>query len=157
MAYGGRAETEQIDLPSGYWVRMKTKATRGDRLAAQEAMLKIRTVGLQGLSPEDREEVAVDPEDPTAQRGMLTKYHTKAYFDTWMMRLIVEWNLDDEAGNILPITVATLDGLEQEDDDVLQAAAKKRMKKPVADPPSGRRSGASFPDTRSPMPEPNAL
>lgn len=156
MPYGSnKAQVERLHLPSdpAYWVDMKTKATRGDRLAAQEAMFKVKNVKLRNLTPEEMEQVETDPEDPTAQRGMLTQYRTKAYFDMWMVRLIVEWNLDDEAGNILPITAEVLDGLEAEDDEFLQEAAKKRMKKKTVDPPSEGRSPVSSQDTPSPTPE----
>ena len=66
--------------------------------------------------------------DPASGQGVLTESESQAYFSTLLERMIVEWNLDDEQGRILPITRETLDELEAEDGDFLVKEAQARLK-----------------------------
>ena len=138
MPYLKQSEADQLALPSdsAYWVKLKTKATYGDVLAAQSAMLQI-TQGSNGSSGQ-----------------VVTEMEWAAYLRTLSMRLITEWNLDDGQGQILPISEANLELLQPEDGEFLAAEVQKRLgRRPQAEQipfvkPSGRRSTATGSSTR---------
>jgi hypothetical protein len=98
-------ETDEVALPSdpAYKVRLKKRATYGDQLAAQSAMLKL------------------DPANPG-----VNQMEWSAYIQALSVSLIVEWNLTDENDNPLPITGASLARLSSEDGQFLAAEATKR-------------------------------
>jgi hypothetical protein len=104
-------ETDVVTLPSSteidkYTVRMKRRASYGDQLEAQTAMLQV---------------------DQTMS-GMVTKMEYAAYIRALTARLIIDWNLSDENGGPLPITPANIDRLRQEDGEFLAAEAQKRLR-----------------------------
>jgi hypothetical protein len=104
-------ETVRLDLPSGdgeFWVEMKRRASYGDQLAAQAAVVKIET-------------------NAVGQTVTEQSLDTSAYVRTLVAKLIVDWNLDDESGQKLPITPESVDMLEPRDGDFLATEANKRV------------------------------
>jgi hypothetical protein len=101
-------ETDVVTLPSSpeYTVRMKRKASYGDQLEAQTAMLQVD----QSLG------------------GMVTKMEWAAYIRALTVRLIVDWNLSDENGGPLPISASSIDRLNQEDGEFLATEAQTRLR-----------------------------
>jgi len=101
------SETDLLTLPSSpeFTVRMKRKATYGDQLEAQSAMLKV---------------------DQTIA-GTVTRAEWAAYIRTLAARLITEWNLSDELGGPLPITPENIDRLNPQDGEFLAMEANKRL------------------------------
>lgn len=106
----GAGETDRLTLPSDgeFWVAMKKRAAYGDQLAAQAAVVKIETNG-------------------NGQAVTEPNLDTSAYVRTLMAKLIVDWNLDDEQGQKLPITPATVEMLDPQDGDFLAQEANKRV------------------------------
>jgi hypothetical protein len=107
LAYIQPVQTDQVDLPTaGYWVRLKKKATYGDQLAAQSAMLKLE----QGSA------------------GVISQMEWGAYIQALTVSMVVEWNVDDESGQILPISAASLNQLSAEDGQFLANEVASRAK-----------------------------
>jgi hypothetical protein len=81
--------TEKLTLPSNpaYWVELRKCLSRA-QLQQAEAVLSQATVDLHGNG-------TVKP-DIIAYRNMMMTFS------------IASWNLDDEAGNILPVTAGTV-------------------------------------------------
>ncbi len=146
MGYLSAAETDELKLPSNpdgaFWVRMKKRAQYGDNRAAQSAMLQISPGGPQsngnGGAPQ-----------------MVTDVEIGAYLGTLAVRLIVEWNLTDEAENPLPITLENLDRLDPEDGDFLATEAQKRVggRTPEKQVPFGTPSTQPSTGTKSKTPK----
>ena len=101
-------ETDTFPLPSSpeFHVTMKRRASYGDQLDAQSAMLHVD----QGFG------------------GTVTKMEWAAYIRALTVKLIVSWDLSDENGAPLPITAGSLDRLNQEDGEFLALEAQKRLK-----------------------------
>jgi hypothetical protein len=107
LPYLQPSQTDQVDLPTpGYWVRLKKRATYGDQLAAQSAMLKL------------------DSSNP----GSISKMEWGAYIQALTASMLVEWNLTDENDLPLPITVASLEKLSAEDGQFLATEVTNRAK-----------------------------
>lgn len=117
------AETDRLTLPSDgdYWVDMKKRAAYGDSLAAQSAMVKIETNG-------NGQAKVSEPDSAASVR-------------TLVARLIVDWNLDDEQGQKLPITPETIELLDSRDGNFLAEEANKRVGGRPDDGPFGSVSG----------------
>ncbi len=153
MPYRKNDTPEHLVLPSNpdYWIDLRRRARRGDRLAAQEAMLNISTMDLSKMTPEERRKAEVDPDDDSdSGRGVLTEFQTKIYFNVWALRLIEDWNIDrslldptDASEEVLPITVENLDLLDDEDSEFLQAKIRERIKKKKGLAPFGQPSTPS--------------
>lgn len=56
--------------------------------------------------------------------SMRAKFHQREYTDQVLLFAIKRWNLDDEAGAVLPITVETIQGLADADSTKLLAVAR---------------------------------
>jgi hypothetical protein len=95
--------------PTKYVVSMKRKASYGDSLAAQNAMIRF-SQGQNGHSGE-----------------ILSDMELARYLRTLAIRLIVSWNLDDEDGQVLPVTEQTLEMLEPRDGQFLTLEAQQRL------------------------------
>jgi hypothetical protein len=109
MAYLKPVETDEVRLPSDpatYFVRLKKRATYGDQLAGQSAMLQF------------------DPSNP----GAPSRMDWSSYIRALAVSLIVEWNLTDENDQLLPVSAASLDRLSAEDGEFLAAAITERAK-----------------------------
>jgi hypothetical protein len=134
MPYIKQLELDQLPLPSdeAYWVKMKRKASYGDVLAAQSAMLQV-TQGTNGSAGQ-----------------VLTEMEWGAYLSTLTIRLLTEWNLTDASEAVLPITEASLESLQPEDGEFLAAEAQKRLgRRPTTEQiPFGKRSGRRSTNTR---------
>jgi hypothetical protein len=115
--------------------------------------MRLKSVDLKSLTPEELRQVEKDLDDPDAERGLLTEYEVRAWIDTWLLRLITDWNLEDENGKKLPITVENLDNLEDEDGSFLLDHARKRIRRRRPSPPFDGRSQPSSTDGRSLTPE----
>lgn len=102
-------ETDRLTLPSNgeYYVLMKKRAEYGDSLAAQSAMVKIETNG-------NGQAKVSEPDSAASVRTLVS-------------RLIVDWNLDDENGQKLPITPEMVDKLDPQDGNFLAEEANKRV------------------------------
>src|SRR5262245_55267459 len=122
MPYLKASEVDRLTLPSDpdYWVEMKRTASYGDKLAAQEAMLRVSHVDLDAVPGEKVHLVQGGSE---AGRGVLTETETGAYFRTLLVRLITAWNLTDGGDRPLPVDEASVELLDSADGEFLQAAA----------------------------------
>ena len=165
MPYRRGSEPERLPLPSNpeYWVDMKRRPTRGDRMAAQDALISVVNIDTRGLTAEEMRRIERDPDDQDTTRGLLTDYRYKAYLDTWLLRLISAWNIDRsildpayEGEEIAPITQAAIDALDDEDGQFLLHHARKRMKANRPDPTSNGQSRGSSTGMRSDTPLPSA-
>src|SRR5207249_1926081 len=105
------------------------KATFGDGEAAKSSMIKISRVAPNGHAPK-----ATD---------VVTEAEISAYNTVLISRLVVEWNITDQAEKVIPITPAMVELLEPEDGDFLAAEATKRLgRRPEEEEvPFGKRSG----------------
>lgn len=134
MSYLKQAETDQLTLPSdpAYWVKLKTKATYGDILAAQSAMLQI-TQGSNGSSGQ-----------------ITTEMEWAAYMRILSLRMITEWNLTDAQNQVLPLSEASLDLLDPEDGNFLATEVQKRSgrREPAQQIPFVKRSARRSTATR---------
>lgn len=146
MPYIRKERTDRLSLPSdaNYWVELKDRASYGDKMAAQKAMLQISQVDLAMVPPEKAHMVEADIE---SGRGVLTEIEIDAFFKTLLYRLIVAWNLDAEDGQIVPITPQAIEHLESEDGEFLMTAARRRL--------NGRRPADERPFD-GPSPEPSS-
>lgn len=101
-------ETDNLTLPSGgdFHVVMKRRASYGDQLEAQNAMLHVE----QGFG------------------GTISKMEWGAYIRALTVKLITAWDLSDENGAPLPISAASLDRLAPEDGEFLASEAQKRLR-----------------------------
>jgi hypothetical protein len=130
-------ETDQLTLPSApdYFVVMKRRATYGDQLKAQAAVVSV-------------EDIQPGMATPTAD------VDTAAYVRTLISRLVVEWNLTDEADRPLPITTENIERLDPEDGSFLADEANKRVGKRAKDDqgPFGNGSGPRSTATTSRTP-----
>jgi hypothetical protein len=142
--------TDRLILPSDpeAWVEMKSKASWGDKTAAQNAMMKISQVDLAQVDPAKAHLIEADME---SGRGVLTEIETGAFFGTLLERLIVAWNFTDENDHPLPVSIENLEMLEAEDGDFLMAEARKRLgqRPKVIEGPFERRSPAQSSGMRS--------
>jgi hypothetical protein len=142
-------ETDRLLLPSDpdghYYVVMKRRASFGDDLAAKAAVVAGDDIAAQALAQANGRNGIVN-QSP--------KVDTAAYVRTLMLRLIVDWNLDDEEGQKLPITAENIDRLDPADGDFLGTEANKRAKGRAAEQQgpskadSGRLSTATQSKTR---------
>lgn len=105
----GQNATDRLRMPSdsGYWVDMKRHAEYGDQLTAQAAMMKIEANG-------NGQAIVSDPDTAASVRMLIAN-------------LVVDWNLDDENGQKLPITPQIIDKLDPRDGDFLATEANKRV------------------------------
>lgn len=101
-------ETDNLTLPSSpdFHVVMKRRASYGDQLEAQNAMLHVE----QGFG------------------GTISKMEWGAYIRALTVKLITAWDLSDENGSPLAISAANLDRLTPEDGEFLATEAQKRLK-----------------------------
>jgi hypothetical protein len=107
MPYLQATQTDQVDLPTeGYWVRLKKRATYGDQLAAQSAMLKL----------------------DAANPGTVSQMEWSAYIQALTVSMTVEWNLTDENDAPLPITAENIAKLSAEDGQFLATEVTNRAK-----------------------------
>lgn len=105
MPYIKPSETKRIPLKSdpNYWVDWRSSVRYGDMRAASRAAFKTTGDG--------------DGEiDATA------------YADAMLLAYIAGWNLDDEQGNILPVTVENLGFLTSEDSNQLASLLQEDQK-----------------------------
>lgn len=123
-------ETDSLALPSSpeFHVTMKRKATYGDQSAAQAVMIQVDQAGA-NLSP---------------------KMDWGAYMRALTVRMVVAWDLSDEAGHPLPISAASFDRLNLEDGEFLVAEAQKRlgMRSPERERDFAQPSSDSSADTK---------
>lgn len=141
MPYLRDSEIDTLKLPSApdtYWVRMKKRARYGDFLAAQGELLRVS----QGQN---------------GNAGQLqTDIEISAFLSTLTVRLITEWNLDDQNGNPLPVGLETLALLETEDGQFLAQEAQARLgqrseeRQAPFEKPSGLVSTGTTSKTRKP-------
>lgn len=91
----------RLTLPSNkeYWVDWRESILYGDMKAATKAAVQLDM------------ETGESRTDPTAMTDALLLGH------------IVAWNLDDEEGNLLPLTPESLDKLESRDTELLLSRA----------------------------------
>lgn len=90
-------DIERIDLGGGYWVDIKKYLTSADASAAQRALTrpKVRSkIGEKSSELEGDTDIA-------------------AYHEEMVLRSVVEWNLDDENGKVLPMNRETYRKLPQ--------------------------------------------
>ena len=129
MAYLKAIEIDTLTLPSApeYWVKIKRRATYGDQVAAQSAMLKVDTAS-----------------------AALSDIEWGSYIRSLTAAMVVEWNLTDEQDRALPITAESIDRLEPEDGQFLAAEITKRaaLRSPERERPFD--SPSSQPSTDTP-------
>lgn len=92
--------TEKVTLPSNsaYWVELRKCLSRA-QLQQAEALLSQATVDMNGKG--------------TVKPDII------AYRNTMMLYSLASWNLDDEAGNVLPINPSTVGILSGPDFDAV--------------------------------------
>src|SRR5258708_1635239 len=108
MGYLKPVAHEQLQLPSDpmWWVKMKSHASYADTSSAQAAMMRV--------VPEDKKvSVALQRGNGKVPPGVssetvLTEVELDAYLHVLVARLVVEWNLTDEADRPLPINVQSV-------------------------------------------------
>ena len=107
MGYIKPLSVTRYDFPSDptYYFDWKSFVSYGDMKTATEAALANAPKNDQGQPVPDNE---------VAQRYMMCAY-------------IAEWNLDDDAGNVLPITPDNLEALQDVDFSALAALFTERM------------------------------
>jgi len=123
--YQKAAETAEYSLPSDpeCKVVMFTRVPYGVKKAANAAMLDM-TFG-RGAEGNGKAATSEDVE-------MVTKAEVELYLDTLLLGSIVSWNLADELGKALPITIETINSLKEEDGDFLEERAKAAIaRRPV--------------------------
>lgn len=85
--------------PPGYYVTIRTRLTKADRIEAVDAMTDT-TLKTDGPTP-----------------NVVSKLRLTADEPILLARLITAWNLDDEHGQVLPINVETVKLLSDTDAD----------------------------------------
>lgn len=117
MGYLKPQETDLLYLPSDpehrYWVRMRKRAPWGVRVNSQGAMLKVSArpgAGNGGATP-----------------GVVNEAEWSGYIYSLMLGFITEWNLTGEDDRPLPITIETLQLLEDIDGEYLSDEAQARQ------------------------------
>jgi hypothetical protein len=156
MGYLKPVETDPLALPSDkQWVvHMKKRANWGDTAAAQAAMVH---EGMVAAATRNQALNGSGPADEAAQVAeVISGAETDAYMQTLVARLIVTWNLTDEQGQPLHVSVDTVALLEPEDGEFLaEQAQKRRGGRPAAQQrpfkkPSGQRPTATPSSTPKP-------
>jgi hypothetical protein len=129
-------DTDKLRLPSDpdgeFYALMKKRAAYGDQLAAQSAVVQVLADSGQNGQP-------VTPDVDTA-----------AYARTLITRLVVEWNLTDEAEQPLPITIENVERLYPEDGEFLATEAAKRVGQRTAEKQLPFKNGSGRPSTATP-------
>lgn len=119
MGYNAkRFGVTKVDLPDGYWAEV-APLTKAQDDECDRALLG--------------GELEAPVGSMTALGEMRTKLYQREYSDRQLAYAIKRWNLDDDAGAILPITVETVQGLADADSDALLAVVRK-LTSPLADP-----------------------
>ena len=96
----------RVELDGGYWVDV-APLTKAEDDAAQEAL----TGSLEG---------------PVSDLASLrARLNQRGYTDVLLTSAIKVWNLDDEDGHVLPITVDTIQGLADGDATKILAVVRK--------------------------------
>lgn len=88
----------EIDLGDGDWVRVKPRLSFGDRQAVRSAAVSSSFRGDEGI-------------ETTANLQLLNI--------TMLLRGIVEWNLQDPDGKLMPISRESLEALDEETGDLI--------------------------------------
>jgi len=132
MPYQKKVESDQLFLPSSseFWVRMKRRASYGDRMAAQDAMLSVaRDDELNNEGTMTSTGVVI-----ATGEGYVSKAELSTYTAELIVRLVLEWNITDENDQVLPITRTTIlaPWFDATDGDFLgnEATARAKLKKP---------------------------
>lgn len=107
MGYFKQQKTVKVDFPS-------------NKKSGKEYFAVVKTE----LKWSDTKQYTVMNEDGTAD--------IMAGADAFLNNAIQEWNLDDDAGTIVPITTGNVDLLDQEDALALIAAAGGSLENPAA-------------------------
>lgn len=95
--------TVDLDLGDGYTVTVKRELTVGESMAVQQSLVKsVRANG------------TVEPD-----LAAIWKANTVAY--------IVEWNLTDDSGRVVPFTAAAVDSLAKPAWDRIEAAVRAHI------------------------------
>ena len=98
--------TVDLDLGDGYTVTVKRELTVGESMAVQQSLVKsVRANG------------TVEPD-----LAAIWKANTVAY--------IVDWNLTDDHGKLVPFSVAAVDSLAKPAWDRIEAAVKAHIEAP---------------------------
>lgn len=108
MPYIKPVESDEVVLPSDatYHVRLKKRATYGDQLSAQSAMLRLET----------------------GTAGVVSQVEWAEYIQSLTVAMILDWNLTDENDQPLPITASSLARLAPEDGEFLATEVASRAK-----------------------------
>lgn len=129
MGYLKPQETDLLYLPSDpehkYWVRMRKRAPFGVVVEAQSHMLKMSTA------------VAVDP-NPAAPNGngklgkpekakVISEAEWSGYILALIYGFITEWNLTDDHELPLPLTIESIQMLDEHDGQYLSDQAQARQ------------------------------
>jgi hypothetical protein len=128
MPYQKPVETDQLFMPSSpeFWVRMKKRASHGDRAAAQDAMLSVaRDDELEHDGTMTGKGVVI-----ATGQGYVSKAELSTYTAALICRLVLEWNFTDDKDEILPITIETIlaPWFDPDDGDLLAEEATRRAK-----------------------------
>ena len=101
---------ERVQLPSdeNYWVDWRSHITYADVKAASAA-------GIANIAP----------------NSAPTDMDTGAVADTMLLRYIADWNLDDEVGNVLPLTPESLAKIDGADALFLSAKMARAQEKRI--------------------------
>lgn len=120
MPYFVAPETDQLTLPSNseYWVKIKRKAEYLDGEMATSSMIKFSQAN-----------VPSNGHKPTAEEvanSVLSEAEISGYNCTLIARMVVEWNLTDEKGAVVPINPISVGHMAPEDGEFLAEEASKR-------------------------------
>jgi hypothetical protein len=109
MSYTQKEKTDKLELPSNkaYWVELKAKTNYGDSLEGSSDFLNM---------------------EPNLETGEVkTKLDLASYTKYRILTCIVDWNLDDEEGNVLPLSVESINLLDGVDGKFLAKEAEARL------------------------------
>jgi hypothetical protein len=119
-------EEDQAKGVTEYWVDMKNEISWGDKTDAQASMMAVSMADINDVPFE--KSGSLMGVDPDSGKGILTEFETAAYFHTLFSALIVDWNLEDTSGHVMPIEPNSMKNLTEEDGEFLQREARKRIK-----------------------------
>jgi hypothetical protein len=108
-----------VDLGDGYWVEV-APLTKAEDDECNRILLGGDLEGTVG--------------DAASMRA---KFHQREYTDQLLVCAIKRWNLDDEAGVLLPITAEAIQGLADTDSTKLLAVVRG-ITNPVAEPATAK-------------------
>lgn len=123
------SDLEEIKLPSNpdYWVRVKRRGRFADEEFASKALAASMSSVIGGMVRGQNGNVVNQSQVQAQLATAASEADMNVYNHALMCRLIIEWNLTDEAGNVVPVNDFWIGELDPADGQFLLTEIRRRM------------------------------